>query len=322
MATPTTCIFRLASTSDSLLRRTTSTLASCSRRVLARDPKFALAYLSLAGNYAMMVTDGLERPSIAWPQVGRYASQALQLDSTLPETLVAEHARAFLFDWDWTGAARARERFLALPVGDFDPQYLRAMAIEHWALGRPNEALLLARRTRELDPGSAYLAILEADYLLRTDQFDAAIALYEYAIAAESQNANAYFGLAEAKSRQGRFDEAIEARRKAHAVAGDDRLASVLAGAKGEAGYRRIDEAWVRLQLDALKERERTNYVSPLDFARAYAQLGEKELAFKHMDAAFEDRSPGLVFLKVDRAWDAVRSNPRFLAAIRQVGLP
>ena len=196
------------------------------------------------------------------------------------------------------------------------------MAIEHWALGRPNEALRLARRTRELDPRSAYLAILEADYLLRSDQFDAAIALYEYAIGAEPQNANAYFGLAEAKSRQRKFDEAIEARRKAHAVAGDDRLASVLAGAKGEAGYRRIDEAWVRLQLDALKERERTNYVSPLDFARAYAQLGEKELAFKHMDAAFEDRSPGLVFLKVDRAWDAVRSDPRFLAAIRQVGLP
>ena len=291
-------------------------------RVLARDPKFAFAYPSLAGNYAMMVTDGLERPSIAWPQVGRYASQALQLDPTLPEALVAEHARAFLFDWDWTGAARARERFLALPVGDFDPQYLRAMAIEHWALGRPNDALRLARRTRELDPGSAYLAILEADYLLRTDQFDAAIALYQYAIAAEPQNANAYFGLAEAKSRQGKFDEAIEARRKAHAVAGDDRLASVLAGAKGEAGYRRIDESWVRLQLDALKERERTKYVSPLDFARAYAQLGEKELAFDYMDAAFEDRSPGLVFLKVDRAWDAVRSDPRFSAAIRQVGLP
>ena len=78
----------------------------------------------------------------------------------------------------------------------------------------------------------------------------------------------------------------------------------------------------MRVQLDMLKERERTKYVSPLDFARTYAQLGEKELTFKYLDAAFVDRSPGLVFLKVDRAWDNVRADPRFAAAIRQVGLP
>jgi tetratricopeptide (TPR) repeat protein len=248
--------------------------------------------------------------------------QAVALEPDLPEAIAMEHSVAFLFDWDWAGAERARQRLLELPVGDVDPQYLRPIAIEHWALGRPQEALRLARRTRELDPRSAYLAILEADYLLRSDQFDAAIALYEYAIGAEPQNANAYFGLAEAKARQRKFDEAIEARRQAHAIAGDDRLASVFADAKGEAGYRRIDDAWVRLQLEALKERERTKYVSPLDFARAHAQLGETELAFKYLDAAFVDRSPGLVFLNVDQAWDRVRNDPRFTAAIRQVGLP
>jgi TolB-like protein/aminoglycoside phosphotransferase (APT) family kinase protein len=291
-------------------------------RVLARDPKFALAYASLAGNYAMMVTDGLERPTDAWPQVNKYMRQALALEPDLPEALVMEHGIAFLFDWDWAGAERARQRFLAQPVGDFDPQFMRALAIEHWALGRPQEALALARRTRELDPRSANLAILEADYLLRSNQFDDAIALYEYAIRTEPENVNAYFGLAEAKLLQGKFDEAIEARRRAHEVAGDDRLAALFEGAKGEAGYRRIDEAWVRLQLDTLRERERTKYVSPLDYARAYAQLGDTEQAFKYLEAAFADRSPGLVFLKVDRAWDRIRDDARFAAAIGDVGLP
>ena len=70
------------------------------------------------------------------------------------------------------------------------------------------------------------------------------------------------------------------------------------------------------------KESEKTKYVSPLDFARVYAQIGEKELAFKYLDAAFVDRSPGLVFLKVDRAWDGVRDDPRFAAAVKRVGLP
>jgi TolB-like protein len=292
------------------------------QRAIVRDPKFALAYAALSGNYAMMVTDGLERPTDAWPQVNKHARQALALDSTLPEALAMEHAVAFLFDWDWAGAERARRRFLESPVGDFDPQVLRAMSTELWALGRPDQALQLARRTRELDPRSPYLAILEADYLLRTDQFDAATALYRHAVSLEPDNLNAYFGLAEALYRQKRFDEAIAARQKAHELAADDALKEVLASARGEQGYRAIDEAWVRLQIDALKARAATAYVSPLDLARAYAQLGDTELAFRHLEASFVDRSPGLVFLKVDRAWDVVRDDPRFTSAVQRVGLP
>jgi TolB-like protein len=307
---------RLATEEDYLESR------SLLEKAIVRDTQFALAYAALSGNYAMMAVDGLERPTDAWPQVSRYMRQALEIDPSLPEALVMEHARVFLFDWDWEAAESARRRFLAAPVGDFDPQFARALAVELWAMGRTEEALQLARRTRELDTRSPYLAILEADYLLRSDQYEAAIALYEYAIGLDPGNSNALFGLAEARMRQGRWDEAIEARREAHAVAGDDRLAPLFANAKGEAGYRQIDEAWVRLQIDMLKEREKTRYVSPLDFARAYAQLADKELTFKHIEAAFVDRSPGLVFLKVDRAWDRVRDDPRFAAAIRQVGLP
>jgi hypothetical protein len=112
------------------------------------------------------------------------------------------------------------------------------------------------------------------------------------------------------------------ARRQAHSVAGDDALAQVLATARGEQGYRAIERAWVQIQLEQLKERAATGYVSPLDFSRVYAQLGEPDLAFKHLEEAFEHRAPGLVFLKVDRAWDAVRKDARFEAAVRRVGLP
>ena len=242
---------RLATEEDYLYSR------SLLEKAVVLDPKFALAYMSLSGNYAMMVVDGLERPTDAWPQVSRYLRQALEIDPSLPEAFVIEHARVFLFDWDWAAAETARRRFLASPVGDFDPQFSRALAVELWALGRTQEALRLARRTRELDTRSPYLAVLEADYLLRDDQFDAAIALYEYAIRLDPENSNALFGLAEAKMRQGRFDEAIEARRRAHTSAGDDRLAPLFATAKGEAGYRQIDEAWVRLQLDCSRRGKR-----------------------------------------------------------------
>ena len=109
-----------------------------------------------------------------------------QIDPTLPEAIVIEHAIAFLFDWDWAGAEAARggswRRRLAISIRSSRER-------SPWSCGRlarPKEALQLARRTRELDTRSPYLAVLEADYLLRDDQFDAAIALYQYAITRRS----------------------------------------------------------------------------------------------------------------------------------------
>jgi hypothetical protein len=62
--------------------------------------------------------------------------------------------------------------------------------------------------------------------------------------------------------------------------------------------------------------------VSPLDIARFQAIIGNRDQAFAFLERAFSDRQPGLLFLKVDRAWDAIRDDARFAAAIRRVGLP
>ena len=103
----------------------------------------------------------------------------------------------------------------------------------------------------------------------------------------------------------------------------DEELDTALAEATGEDGYGRIETTAVRrLELPLLRRRARHDYASPLDFARAYAQLGESDTAFEYLDQAFTDRSPGLVMLNVDRAWDAIRADPRFHAAVRRVGLP
>jgi hypothetical protein len=96
-----------------------------------------------------------------------------------------------------------------------------------------------------------------------------------------------------------------------------------LSGASGKEGYLRIERTAVeRLELRTLERRKRRAYASPIDFARAYAQLGENDRAFEYLDQALVEKSPGLVFLNVDRAWEAIRPAPRFAAAVRRVGLP
>lgn len=292
------------------------------QRAIVRDPEFAHAYLSLAGVHAAMAIDGYMRPTDGWAQASRYMRQAMTIDPDIPDAPVMRHSMAFFFDWDWDGAERERQIAMQTPVGEFDPDLSRVYSFYLLALGRPEEALDLATRARELDPLSIGLAMLEADYLVRVGRIDDAISLYRRTIEVEPDNPENYFGLGEALFQQGRFDEAIEARRLAHEAAGDQVMAEKFATSKGEEGYRDADRAWVEVQLLWIEARKPWGYVSPLDFARVHSQLGETEKAFEYLDQAFVDRSPGLVFLNVDRAWDNIRDDPRFSEAVERVGLP
>ena len=291
-------------------------------RAIIRDPEFAQAYLMLAGTHAALGIDGFMRPVDARAQASRYARRAFELDPDLPDTRAIQHGLAFFYDWDWEGAERERTLAMQSPVGEFDPDLLRTYSLELLALGRTEEALDLARRSRELDPLSFGLSMLEADYLVHAGQLDVAVGVYTRTIEVDPENHDAYFGLAEVFVRQGHFDEASEARRKAHDLLGDAVVAELFATARGEEGYYLADEVDVRRQLETFEARAPWGYVSPADFARVYAQLGEADEVFSYLEEAFSQRSPSLVLMTFDPAFYRVRDDPRFEDALRRVGFP
>ena len=293
------------------------------RQALARDPGFALAYAALATTYSVMAVDGYERPSTAWVEVSRNVRRALDWDRELPDAHSEAASALFYFQWDWAGAEQEWDRALQSRGGGFVPDFLTSRALQRWALGRTDEALALVKRARELDPLSSGFILKEADLLLQTGQLGPASRLYEGVIGTDRDDSRAYVGLAEVRRLQGRFDDAIDALRRAYEAAGDRSLSDVFAAARGADGYRRIERGTAKTELDSLEHRLAEGaYASPLDFARAHARIGEGERALTYFEPAFEDRSPGLVFLNVDRAWDSVRKDPRFQTAVRRVGLP
>ena len=74
--------------------------------------------------------------------------------------------------------------------------------------------------------------------------------------------------------------------------------------------------------LDALNEKAKQGYVSPAEFAVAYARLGDKDQAFAWLEKAYAERSPWLGFLKSDPDFDNLRSDPRFAELVKRIGLP
>ena len=53
-----------------------------------------------------------------------------------------------------------------------------------------------------------------------------------------------------------------------------------------------------------------------------YADLGDKDQAFRWLNTAYQERDPDLVGLKTDFLLDPLRSDPRFAELVRKVGLP
>jgi len=292
-------------------------------QAVKRDSNFALAFVGLAGTYGLMAFDGFERPTDALPEMIRNNQRALQL---MPESVDARAhlaAYTFTFLWDWEQSEREWRRVLQSRDVMLDPGLLRPLALLHWALGRPGEALDMIRRVRAIDPVSPAFRVAEGDFLQYVGRVDESAAVYEKVIQDEPGDPRAYFGLAEARAAQRNFDAAIDVHRRAHAAMHDDSLDDVIADARGEEGYRRIEHQLGRSQIDALVDRARHHaYVSPLDLARAHALAGDAERSFGFFEAAFIDRAPGLVFLNADRAWTSMRRDPRFTAAVRRVGLP
>jgi serine/threonine-protein kinase len=292
------------------------------RQAIERDGRFAAAHASLSGTYALMILAGFERPTESWPSAIKSGRRALALDPDLPEAHREAATVAFYFEWDWPRAEREWKASIESRGGSVDPGSLESYALGCWALGRTAEAVRLAREARGRDPVTPAFTLRLANYLLYAGSVDEAVSFYEKAIQDGPQDDRAYFGLALARRAQGRFDEAIEARRRGAVAIGDEALLDAFPSERGEAGYRRLELVTAQLELETLEARAAATYVSPLDFARAYAQLGERERAFSYFDAAFADRAPDLVFLNAERRWDAIRNDPRFVAAVHRVGLP
>ena len=66
----------------------------------------------------------------------------------------------------------------------------------------------------------------------------------------------------------------------------------------------------------------KTVYVAPLLSALIYTALGDKDRAFALLDRSCDERVHWLLWLHRDPRWTPLRSDPRFEALGRRIGLP
>ncbi len=277
-----------------------------------KDPRFVQAHLSIGGTY-MRAHD--------WKQAEAALRRGLALDpGNVPARCGITYVR-FVGDWDWSAA----EREFAEIVND--PRVLagdgfRGIALFLWGRGRANDAVSLLDRALRVDPGSLESRINRADFLTHAGRLDDAVAQYRAVAEVEPSLASPLFGLADALKRRGDVSEAIEVLRRAYALSEEPEGVGALAGARTAQDYERAELVVARARLAELRAAARDRRIPPLDIARLQAQAGDREGAFGSLAEALAERSPGLLYLKVDRAWDRIRDDPRFSVLVGRVGIP
>ena len=287
------------------------------QQAIAKDPSYALAYAGLSDTYQKQENNAQVAPQEAYPKAKAAALKAVELDDTLAEGHSSLAYVANVYERDWETAEREYKRAMEL-----DPNYTIAHYFYgYWFLsarGKLDEGLAEQKRAEELDPLSPAIANQVGITLVCARQYDAAIIELRKAIELDSSFVSAYTYLGLAYAFKGQFPEAIAEGEKALEISHGatyqlGRLGSIYAMAGKKAEARKV--------LDQLAERAKRGYVPAVYRAEIYAALGDKDRAFEWLGKAVDDRSSTVSRLKVFWGYDSLRSDPRFQALLRRIGL-
>lgn len=111
----------------------------------------------------------------------------------------------------------------------------------------------------------------------------------------------------------------------------EQKVYGLLSGDRGDSDYASAMEKGFRSGdwpgaltkgIEALQAQRKTGYSSAYTIATMYAQLGDKEQAFRWLNTALQEHVEGVMGLKTDFLLDPLRSDPRFAELVRKVGLP
>ncbi len=283
-------------------------------QALAKDPGYSPAYAGSALAY-WWLADAFVPPKEAEPQAKTAALKALELDPGNAEAHTYLSLIRWTYDWEFDDFEAGFRRALEVNPNSVDAHHFFGIAL--CAMKRWDEGIVEADRALALDPLSAVSSWTREYCLMNARRYDQVIA--QHRRTAELDPNFYYFEspVATALREQKRFTEAVAEYQHLQQIAGGQPLHGL---AITYAHMGKTAEA--RAILKQFLELSAKKYVSPEQIALIYASLGEKDQAFAWLDLAYEARSAFIItgILSLPD-YDPLRSDPRFGAFLRKIGL-
>jgi TolB-like protein/DNA-binding winged helix-turn-helix (wHTH) protein len=286
------------------------------RKATELQPDYALGWTGLAGYYGAGAMGGDLNPKDAIPQTEGAANKAIELDDSLPEAHLMLSGAMFL-KWDWARADQEIARAIELNPRFAEAYHLRSKM--DTALGRNEEAIESEKKAMELDPFQRPFAMGLAYFTVR--QYDAAINDVRQRLETQPDEAGLHWILCESYRRKGELKEAAQEWEKIMLLMGDEGegiSAATIRRAFEKGGYKAV----LFQNVSYLKHKSATQYVSPVDLALQYAQLGQREETLSFLEEGYRQHSPLLLWIQCDPAYDFLHGEERYRSIIKGIGLP
>jgi TolB-like protein len=280
-----------------------------------KDPRFALAYGGLADCYAILANYAGRNWKETQPLARANALKAIELDSSLAEP----HATLGLINHlEWRPADAEAEFKRAL---ELNANYATA---HHWyarflrSAGRNAEAWTQIKLAGEIDPLSLPILNNVAEHQVDRGELDEATAICRKIIDLEPTFWAGHHTLAIILLKQDRQDEAVaEAQKSVDLSKRANGSLALLAHIYGRMAKRADAEKIIK----ELQQKYESHDADGRDLAVAYAGLNDKDQVFAWLEKAFQERSHFLGVLRLELVFDSVKSDPRWDALLKRVGI-
>ena len=285
-------------------------------QAVTMDPNFALAHAGLADTYTFMGDSGYVAPREVWQKAKDAATQAVRMGDSLPETHISLALVRENYDWDWAGAEAEFRKAIQL-----NPNSATA---HHWygdcltKLGRFEEARRELKKAQELDPLSLLINTSAGWQLYFTRQYSGAIEQLQKTLQMDQNFVPAQHAIEAAYAQNGMYKDAVAERQKVLTLSGNPDLAAAIGADYAQSGYAGVMQSW----LEGLKEVSKRGYVSAYNIAEIYARVGDKTQALVWLEQAFNQRDSKLTYIRVEPAFDPMRSDPQFQHIVERLGMP
>lgn len=288
------------------------------RKAIEQDPTYSLAHVGLADSYNFLGAFGIAvmPPSEAMPKAKLAAMNALKIDDSLAEAHTSLAFVSLYYDWNWSEAEKEFRRAIELR-----PSYAPAHQwYSHYLMvrGQTSESLAEAKRAVEIDPLSLPANMNLGWQYHWARQYDLAVEHLLKPLEMDPNFEQGHWGIGLAYELKGMHEQAAAEFQKAVTLSGDNPVYLAALGHAYAIGGNKVAATKVHKELE---KQSKVRYVPPYWMATLYAGLGEKDLAFRWLEKAYEERSGGMIWLSVDPRMDSLRTDPRFAAMMQRVGI-
>ncbi len=278
-------------------------------QAVEHDPAYVNAWVGLADAYDVAASTHASPYAEAYRQARLAADKALSLD---PGNAEAYATRAFvrMNTWDWQGAEEDIRRSLGIRRTSSGLQAAARLATIRGQLAEAERQLL---SVLALDPLDTYtLSELAGSVYPAMGRFDDAETLYLKLKDLDPGYNWFNNGWAILKALEGNYPPALQL-----AQADPDPEGKEMALAIVYSGMGRADQS-----KQALERLLRIPTASAYNIACVHAYRGEKELALRSLEAAYQQRAPDLILVKIDPLLGALHDEQRYNAVVHSMNLP